>query len=147
MTLILGEKPVDMPVQAPTEYELVINLKTAKQLTFANHSIVEKRPAFLVPLCSFAGLAVKMLFHALGVGLGRMHGSIPMFGRAVERVEAQRLLACVDDVVAGARGHEDCIVAFNLRALAVDQSFALAFSMRKNWSRSLWTSSPMSCDE
>jgi hypothetical protein len=30
MTLILGERPVDMPVQAPTKYEPAINLKTAK---------------------------------------------------------------------------------------------------------------------
>jgi ABC-type uncharacterized transport system substrate-binding protein len=41
-TILKGEKPGDLPVQAPTKYETVLNLKAAKALSIlATAEVIE----------------------------------------------------------------------------------------------------------
>ena len=57
------------------------------------------------------------------VRLARMNGSIRMLGRTVERVETQRRIARVPDVVARTRGHDDGEIVLDrvLSSIDVDE--------------------------
>ena len=55
--ILKGEKPADMPVQAPTKFELVINLKTAKAV-IPQH--VRTRPETLIRRKIATGIATGL---------------------------------------------------------------------------------------
>jgi hypothetical protein len=67
-----------------------------------------------------------MLFRLFGLSLCRMHGSVAVLRRGIESIESQWLAACVDDVVASARGHKDSIAILDFRRLAIDPNFAVS---------------------
>jgi hypothetical protein len=52
--ILKGEKPTDLPVQAPTKYQPVTNIKTAKALGM---TVPEKLPATAADVIELAGIA------------------------------------------------------------------------------------------
>ena len=76
---------------------------------------------------SLRRLAVKMLRGFFGIDLRGVHGPVAMLGGRVKRVDVQRFLSCIDDVVPCASRNRTASPLLMRERLPVDQDFALPF--------------------